>query len=315
MFALLAGCSTAGKFIPEGDSIELDEVPFFPQAEFQCGPAALATILDASGVGVTPDELVSQVYVPERRGSFQLEMQATTRAYGRLPYTLEPAPEALFAELADGRPVLVLQNLLFDWYPRWHYAVVVGYDAQRKRVLLRSGTEPRRAERLDRFLASWQRAGNWGMLSLEPGALPATADADNYLAMLAASEGFLATVEYESALMVGLQAWPEHADLLFAAGNFARVRQQPLIAAEYYRAALNSQPLHTGVRNNFADLLLEESCLESAASVLEPARERSDLPEAVRAVILTTATELEYAAQKQGGYQDFGARCALLASG
>ena len=44
--------------IPE--RVELTEVPFYPQKEYQCGPAALATALAASGVEVTPDELVPQ---------------------------------------------------------------------------------------------------------------------------------------------------------------------------------------------------------------------------------------------------------------
>jgi hypothetical protein len=32
-------------------------------------------------------------------------------------------------EVAAGNPVLVLQNLSFAWAPVWHYAVVMGYDA------------------------------------------------------------------------------------------------------------------------------------------------------------------------------------------
>jgi len=43
--------------LPQGlpERTELREVPFFPQEEFQCGPAALATVLAASGVKVTPE--------------------------------------------------------------------------------------------------------------------------------------------------------------------------------------------------------------------------------------------------------------------
>ena len=38
-------------------SAELEAVPFFPQKAYQCGPAALATVLGAAGFAVTPDEL------------------------------------------------------------------------------------------------------------------------------------------------------------------------------------------------------------------------------------------------------------------
>src|SRR5690606_28591997 len=92
----------------------LDGVPFHPQTEYHCGPAALAGILGASGVapGVAdPDALAPKVYLPGRKGSLQLELVGATRRAGRIPYEVDATPEALLAELAADRPVLVLQNL------------------------------------------------------------------------------------------------------------------------------------------------------------------------------------------------------------
>ena len=71
--------------------MELGSTPFFAQDRYQCGPAALATVLVADGVDVTPDELVSHVYIPERKGSLQAEIIATTRRYDRIPYVIEPS--------------------------------------------------------------------------------------------------------------------------------------------------------------------------------------------------------------------------------
>src|SRR5690606_15890104 len=65
--------------LPLHSPILLDNVPFFAQDEYQCGPAALATVLVADGVEVTPEELVDQVYVPARQGSLQIEMLAAPR--------------------------------------------------------------------------------------------------------------------------------------------------------------------------------------------------------------------------------------------
>ena len=45
---------------------ELKEVPFHAQEEYHCGPAALAMVLNAAGVGATPVALVEQVYLPGR---------------------------------------------------------------------------------------------------------------------------------------------------------------------------------------------------------------------------------------------------------
>src|SRR4051812_28732603 len=54
--------------------VELTEVPFYPQDDYYCGPAALAMALNAAGLNVTPEELVDQVYLPGRKGSLQVEM-------------------------------------------------------------------------------------------------------------------------------------------------------------------------------------------------------------------------------------------------
>ena len=47
--------------LPQGLPLrtELAQVPFFPQDEYQCGPAALATVLASAGAKVTPDWLMS----------------------------------------------------------------------------------------------------------------------------------------------------------------------------------------------------------------------------------------------------------------
>ncbi|MEE4360755.1 MAG: hypothetical protein V2I63_04445, partial [Pseudomonadales bacterium] len=94
---------------------ELRTVPFYPQVAYQCGPAALATVLVHSGVDTTAEALVDQVWLPGRRGSLQIELVAATRRQGRLPYVLGGDLEELAAELRQGRPVLVLQNLGSSW--------------------------------------------------------------------------------------------------------------------------------------------------------------------------------------------------------
>ena len=79
---LLSGC--AGMIAPQATALndnwpadlpkkaELTGVPFFPQDDYQCGPAALATSMASFNVNVTPEQLVSQVYLPARQGSLQL---------------------------------------------------------------------------------------------------------------------------------------------------------------------------------------------------------------------------------------------------
>lgn len=297
---------------PAVPAVELADVPFFPQERYQCGPAALATVLVHSGVDVTPDELVPQVYVPERRGSFQVELKAATRAYGRLPFEPEPDADALLREVAAGNPVLVLKNLWLDQLPKWHYAVVVGYDPQRRHVMLRSGTQERRSESLDRFLRSWERADNWALLVLRPGQIPATATAGSYVGMIADSEGLADARAVGAALQAGLARWPDDADVTFAAANHSRMDDDAVGAAELYRRALALAPGHLGALNNFADLLRAESCLTHARAIIDTARRRVNESSPIYPVIAATADEIATAIAERTD-EDPPERCAILA--
>ena len=70
-----------------------------------------------------------QVYLPERKGSLQVEMLAAARRHGMVSYQLAPRFEDMMREIAAGTPVVVLQNLgVFS--SGWHYAVAIGYDYQ-----------------------------------------------------------------------------------------------------------------------------------------------------------------------------------------
>ncbi|HET9024208.1 MAG TPA: PA2778 family cysteine peptidase, partial [Burkholderiaceae bacterium] len=167
---------------------ELTQVPFFPQQEYQCGPAALAMALAADGAAVTADALVPQVYLPAREGSLQAEMLATARRHGRLAVVLPPRLDAVLAEVSAGRPVVVLQNLSLPIAPRWHYAVVVGFDLAQGNLVLRSGSTFRQVLPLAVFERTWARSGHWAMVAGAPGALPASPDDASLLAASAALE-------------------------------------------------------------------------------------------------------------------------------
>ena len=289
---LLTACATPPPVMPQlvprpATAVELSDTAFFPQDQYQCGPAALATVLHSTGVTLSPDVLAGHVYLPARQGSLQTELVAATRRAARIPYVITPHLRALRAELDAGRPVLVLQNLGIGLLPVWHYAVVIGLVPDTDRVVLRSGTVYRQVLGAREFLRSWRLAENWAMVVLRPGELPVEVEATRYLTAVAQSERYLSPGDSAAAYQAALERWPGDPTARFGLA-YALHRGGDLVAAEAaYLALLRDQPDHVVAYNNLADVLRVRRCYgrarKAARRALDIARERHPgLTESIR---------------------------------
>lgn len=232
--------------------IELKETAFFPQDQYQCGPAALATLLQSSGVSIQPPELIAKIYLPERHGSLQTEIISTSRIYGRLAYIIRPDINALIDELQAGYPVLVLQNLGLTLLPVWHYAVVIGYIPESSEIILRSGTTRRASMTIGHFMKTWAASDNWGLIILKPTQLPADKDAIRYLKAVADLEE---TGQHDASLtgyQTAVARWPENPTAWFGLGNGFYLNKSFDAAEDAYQQTLKLEPNHLPALNNLA---------------------------------------------------------------
>ncbi len=258
----LLGCASAPPvkgFEPSSQlpvDVELSHIAFYPQTQDQCGPAALATVLEHAGVVRTLQQLEADVYVPQRQGSLQLEMLGGARRAGVLPYLLQGELQAVWQEVAAGHPVVVLQNVRWDWWPVWHYAVVVGYDQVASTVTLRSGDEKRLVMPVADFAQSWALAQRWAFVALPPDQLPVTATADAFVQAAITLER-VAPIQAAQAYQTALQAWPDHLGARLALGN-SHYRAHDLQTAQmHYERATLDHPEAADAWNNLAQVLYE----------------------------------------------------------
>src|SRR5437899_6645330 len=107
--------------------LELEGVPFVPQAAYQCGPASLAMVLAWVGHPVRPDELAGQVYSRARQGSLPTDMTSAARRPGSVASPISTL-RAVVTAAAAVHPVIVLQTLVSPDRPRSHYAVADASD-------------------------------------------------------------------------------------------------------------------------------------------------------------------------------------------
>jgi hypothetical protein len=257
--------------LPQGlpERVELTEVPFFPQSEYQCGPAALATALASAGVKVTPDELVSQVYLPERKGSLQVEMLAAARRHGRVSYQLAPRLEDMLREIAAGTPVVLLQNL--GLREGWHYAVAVGYDYERGEIILRSGVTQREVLPFTVNEFVWMRSGYWAMVAMPPERIPVTADEERWLAAIAAFERTGNASAARSAYSAFLARWPDNVNAAVGLANTHHALGALAQAERVLREAARRDPDSVIVLNNLAQTLSDQGRHAEALPLIERA--------------------------------------------
>jgi hypothetical protein len=251
--------------------VELATTPFHAQDRYQCGPAALATVFGAAGVAVAPDALVGEVYLPARRGSLQTELIAATRRRDLVAYELEPSFEALLREVAAGQPVLVLQNLGIDAWPRWHYAVVIGYDVAADELLLRSGTTARQRLSRRRFEGSWQRAGRWALVVSRPAEPPVTAAPLRWLRAAADLEQTGRVVAARAAQRAAATRWPDAPLAAVALANGELSDGDAAAAERTLRQTVARGAADAIVHNNLADLLGKRGCRAAALHAVDAA--------------------------------------------
>jgi tetratricopeptide (TPR) repeat protein len=237
------------------ERVELAEVPFFPQQDYQCGPAALAMVLANLHLNVAPEDLVGEVYLPARQGSLQVEMLAAARRHGMLSYRLAPRFENLFREVASGNPVIVLQNYGIWPAKYWHYAVVIGYDRDKGEVLLRSGERHRLRIPFPVLEYTWKDSDYWSMVVVPPERVPATAAEADYLAAVLAMARVAGARTARVAFAALLARWPDNLGASIGLANIHYGLGELRQAETILRRAAERHPESTVVLNNLAQTL------------------------------------------------------------
>ena len=272
--ALLTGCAAApqsrdlagdpGALPDLPPRVELTDTPFHPQEGYQCGPAALATVLEGRGLDVSLEGLIDEVYIPAREGTLQAEMRAAVRARDLVAYRLEPDLEAILREVAAGHPVVVFQNLGLAMFPEWHFAVVIGYDLAAGEIILRSGTHERHVNEFARFERTWARGERWAFIPVAPDELPATAEPLNWLRAVNELEVIGALETAATGYRTAIDAWPDQPVGYVGLANVAMAQDDPEAAESALRELIERDSGVDAAWNNLAHVLQARDCTEPA---------------------------------------------------
>lgn len=282
LVTLLGACSTPGQTlklrqtsldIPEQHEIE--STPFYPQLDYYCGPATLAALVNFHDQPGEPEDIASQIYVPDLKGSLQEEIVAAARQFNLLPVQLDGTLPSLLREIASGNPVLVLQNLGFESIPNWHYAIAIGYDLKTETIILRSGTHKRLTRPFSLLERTWQRANNWALVIVPAGVIPVTASADSYLSSVIDFEQTSDINLAHKAYLGAAKKWPSNLSAQIGIGNTAYALKDFALSESAYDKALQLSPRLGQLWNNYAYSLAQQGKMSESFAAIKRAIEIS----------------------------------------
>ena len=178
-------------------------------------------LLQYQGLQAEQQVIASSIYLPGRKGTLQSELKAYIRQEGLIAYQIPSTLNALLKEVELGNPVLVLQNLGFTWWPRWHYAVAVGYDIPAGQLILHTGDRQQYRLSLGTFERTWRRSNNWGITALNPNdkTLQVSGNADSLLEALFELDSTQQRPIPSSAYYSVAKHWPENSLGWFSLAN------------------------------------------------------------------------------------------------
>lgn len=267
--ALLAmGCATAKHRWAQDISAETPaekvlEIPFIAQEKNMCGPVVLKMATNFSAPHYTLSDLKQMTFREEAKGTFQSDILSAARRMGLTPYKV-PSSSAMWSQIRDGRPVIVFQNLAVSWLPAWHFSLLVGYDVNKDKVYLHTGTEALQSMGIQRFQKTWERGGSWSYVVTQPSDIPNSAPFEEALqnAMLLEKINHQGPAREVYAQM--LKQFPTRfephlglAQIYYAQGNL----QDSLMESEL---ALGKSPDHPALLFNLSILYFESGALKKA---------------------------------------------------
>lgn len=179
----LGGC--AGSVSPQiqrlPERVELNGVPFYQGDLYQGAPQSLAALLTLQGTVITPGLLEKPLHLPGDEAKLQQNMQTLAREYGLVVYPLDSRLDALLTQVGAGNPVLLRYTEGAAFWSGPRYAILAGYDRQKRTVLLRSGMNRRLSMSFSGFESAFRDAGGWAVLLQRPTQLPANVDSQRWL--------------------------------------------------------------------------------------------------------------------------------------
>jgi len=144
---------------------KIENVHFYPQLAYQCGPASLAGVLNYYGIDVTPDQIAMEIFRPDIGATVTMDMVLYARKKGGAAKWYSGSTHDIRCAIDAGVPLIVMVDVGVANISKYHYMVVIGYEPDG--IIANTGKDREKRIRWKKFLPRWDRAKRW-TLRIEP---------------------------------------------------------------------------------------------------------------------------------------------------
>ena len=140
----------------------IENVPFYPQETYHCGPASLAGVLNYWRIPAKPDDIAKDIFSENARGTLSIDMVMYAQKKDLFALQYKGSLEDLKKNIDAGYPLIVLVDYGISFYQANHVMVVIGYNG--KGVIVNSGKDKNTFIANKDFLKAWKKADCWTLL-------------------------------------------------------------------------------------------------------------------------------------------------------
>jgi len=158
----LLSCAASWNVIEPGGSRMIEDIPFFPQEIYQCGPSSMAGIMHYWNAKDSPEAIAEEIYSKSAKGTLTMDMVIYAREKGFEVVEYEGSIPDLKENIDLGYPLIILVDYGFWVYQRNHFMVVIGYN--RDGIIVNSGKEQYKVIPANTLLKTWKKTARWTLL-------------------------------------------------------------------------------------------------------------------------------------------------------
>lgn len=275
----LAGCATSftSRVTPPSvfethESLYLEKVPSVNQKAYQCGPAALESVIRYWGGSADADSIGQAIYGPKTRGVLNFTLAQYMKMAGFWTEVHEEQTEEdLKRWLRKGIPPIVMLDTGTLWVRTYHFVVLKGFDDRSNIFYANTGVPETQSITYAEFVRRWKKADRWSLIAAPPEKVDWDLDEARSieLALIFEKRGDL--IQAERWTKSALNKNPESLTAKFNLANIYSRSNQAEQAKTIYQELLNKNPGRPELSNNLAWIYYEEGRYEDALKVIETA--------------------------------------------